>query len=280
MAVNFNYYRTSWYNFTATQNQAYTAADYDPYCITLPGDLRLPGGGGNQICGLYDLKPGSFGRPASNLVQQASTFGSQTEVFNGFDVALNARLPRGAFVQGGLSTGVTKTNNCYVNNDPTLTPQNFVAGTPRSATFCSVTSPYWQSSQWKFAGTYPLPWNLQAGAVWQSLPGIPISASYVATTAQAQASLGRPLAGGARTVTIANVITPNTLFENRIYQLDLRLTKIVRIGRTRVQGNFDLYNLLNASPILTENTRYGAAWLTPTQILDARLFKIGAQVSF
>ena len=98
--------------------------------------------------------------------------------------------------------------------------------------------------------------------------------------AQAQASLGRPLAGGARTVTIANVITPNTLFENRIYQLDLRLTKIVRIGRTRVQGNVDLYNLLNASPILTENTRYGAAWLTPTQIRDARLFKIGAQVSF
>jgi carboxypeptidase family protein len=280
MAVNFNYYRTSWYNFTTTQNQAYTAADYDPYCITLPGDSRLPGGGGNQICGLYDLKPGSFGRPANNLVQQASTFGKQTELFNGFDLTLNARLGRGAFVQGGLSTGVTNTNNCYVNNDQTLTPQGFTTGTPRTAPFCNVTSPYWQSSQWKFAGTYPLPWNLQAGAVWQSLPGIPIAASYVATSAEASASLGRPLSGGTKTVTIANVITPNTMFEDRIYQLDLRLTKIVRIGRTRVQGNIDLYNLFNASPIQTDNTRYGTAWLTPTQILDARLFKIGAQVSF
>ena len=48
----------------------------------------------------------------------------------------------------------------------------------------------------------------------------------------------------------------------------------------RVLGNIDLYNVFNASPIQTDNTRYGAAWLTPTQILDARLFKIGAQVSF
>jgi hypothetical protein len=280
MAVNFNYYRTSWYNLTATENQAYTAADYDPYCITLPRNPQLPDGGGNRICGLYDLKLASFGRPASNLVQRASTFGHQSEIFNGFDLTLNARLGRGAFVQGGLSTGVTSTNNCYVNNDPTLTPQGFTTGTPRTVAFCHVTSPYWQSSQLKFAGTYPLPWDLQAGAVWQSLPGIPISASYVATSAEAQASLGRPLSGGTKTVTIANVITPNTMFEGRTYQLDLRLTRIVRIGRTRMQGNLDLYNLFNASPIQTENTRYGQAWLTPTQILDARLLKIGVQVSF
>jgi hypothetical protein len=281
MAVNFMYYRTSWFNFTATQSLAYTAADYDSYCIMLPSDSRLPGGGGNQVCGLYDLKPTSFGtRATNNLVQQASTFGNQTERFNGFDVTLNARLAHGAFVQGGLSTGVTHTNNCYVNTDPSLTPQGFASGTPRTQAFCDVTSPYWQSSQWKFAGTYPLPWSLQAGAVWQSLPGIPIAASYVASTADAALSLGRPLSGGARNVTIANVIPTNTLFEDRIYQLDLRLTKIVRLGRTRLQGNLDLYNIFNANPILTENTRYGAGWLTPTQVLDARLFKVGAQLSF
>jgi hypothetical protein len=52
------------------------------------------------------------------------------------------------------------------------------------------------------------------------------------------------------------------------------------MGHSRIQGQFDLYNVLNASPILGINTRYGPAWLTPTEILGARLFKIGAQVSF
>ena len=43
---------------------------------------------------------------------------------------------------------------------------------------------------------------------------------------------------------------------------------------------FEVYNVLNGSPILGINTRYGPAWLTPTEILGARLFKVGAQFTF
>jgi hypothetical protein len=64
------------------------------------------------------------------------------------------------------------------------------------------------------------------------------------------------------------------MYEARINQLDLRLTKIVK------DGMLDLYNVLNGSAILSENSRYGSAWLTPRQILDARLVKFGARVDF
>jgi hypothetical protein len=47
-----------------------------------------------------------------------------------------------------------------------------------------------------------------------------------------------------------------------------------------VQGNVDLYNLFNASPILALNTTYGAAWQRPLQILQGRLLKFGVQVDF
>jgi hypothetical protein len=70
------------------------------------------------------------------------------------------------------------------------------------------------------------------------------------------------------------------MYEARINQLDLRLTKIVKVGRSRIHGMLDLYNVLNGSAILSENSRYGSAWLTPRQILDARLVKFGARVDF
>ena len=49
-----------------TDNQLVTPADYDPYCVTAPVDTRLPGGGGYQVCGLYDIKPAKFGQVAEH----------------------------------------------------------------------------------------------------------------------------------------------------------------------------------------------------------------------
>ena len=80
--------------------------------------------------------------------------------------------------------------------------------------------------------------------------------------------------------TTIELIEPNTLRENRIRQLDIRFSKSLHFGRYRVQGNFDAYNALNASPILSMNTRYGSSWRQPTEILAARTIKLGATVSF
>ena len=71
------------------------------------------------------------------------------------------------------------------------------------------------------------------------------------------------------------------MFEGRIQQVDLRLSKVFRFGAAKIQGMFDIYNLLNGSPILQINTTYGPDWSKPTAVLlDARLFKFGIQVDF
>ena len=62
----------------------------------------------------------------------------------------------------------------------------------------------------------------------------------------AAASLGRALAGNAANVAI-NVAAPGTLFGDRITQLDFRVAKILKFGRTRTQVGVDLYNALNSS---------------------------------
>jgi carboxypeptidase family protein len=297
MGLTVGYFRRWYGNFRVTDNLKVTPADYDPYCITAPVDARLPNGGGNQVCGFYDIKPTAFGA-VDNLVTQASHYGKRTEVYNGFDFGINAQLGKGGLLAAGVSTGQVVTDNCFVVDSP----QQAQPG------FCHATNPFKGQTQIKVSGVYPLPWDLQASAVFQSLAGIPISgavplnafaaaieasgapifgASYVARNAEIAPSLGRDLGACAGRVPCTATATINLLapytggFEDRLTQLDLRLTKIVRMGRVRVRGMFDVYNVFNANTILGGViTRVGPSYLQPTQILAGRLFKFGAQLDF
>lgn len=267
MAVNVDYFRTSLGNFVATDNLRVTPADFDPYCITAPTDARLGSASGRQICGLYDVKPAKFGQ-VETLIGRQSDYGERSEVFNGVDISLNARFGRGGVLRGGFSTGRTVTDNCAVIDSP------------EQARFCKVTLPFRAQNQVKFSAIYPMPWGLQASGNFQHLAGIPIQASFVATNAMIAPSLGRNLAAGANGTTLVNLLEPNTEFEKPLNQLDLRLTRIFRFGATRVQGNFDIYNILNASAVTLLNTRFGPTWLQPQQFMGARLFKFGVQIDY
>src|SRR4029078_11890134 len=88
--------------------------DLDTFSITAPANSRLPGGGGNSIAGLYDLKPAVFGRPANNKNSLSKDFGAQIEHWNGVDLSAQARMTNGLLVSGGLSTGKTTTDNCDI----------------------------------------------------------------------------------------------------------------------------------------------------------------------
>jgi hypothetical protein len=281
VSVSGGYFRRWYGNFTVTNNLAVTPADYSPYSISAPIDPKLPGGGGFLITGLYDVSPGKFNQ-VNNLVQPAADFGDMTEVHNFFSGSISARFRNGAFLSGGLDTG--RTSGVYPTSTFAAGANHcFVVNSPQELRFCDIVIPFAAQTQIKLIGSYPLLWNLLASGTWQSLPGIPITASYVATNAQIAPSLGRNLAAGANGTALIELIKPGTQYDGRINQLDLRLSKSFSIGARgvrRVLANIDVYNALNASPDLAINTRYGPTWLKPIQILDGRLFKIGAQLNF
>ncbi|MBI3400328.1 MAG: TonB-dependent receptor [Acidobacteria bacterium] len=288
VALTAGYYRTTFGNQTVTRNTAVSPADFSPYCITAPGDPRLPAGvSGQQVCGLYDINPDKFGQ-VNNVVTLASKFGKATEYYNGGDVNLVARLPHGINISGGwnignsislLSTwpGVTtsKANNCVLVNSPQELNYQVLSGV---ATGCETGNPY--QNLVKVNGSVPLPWKLQVAAVFQSTPGPNYDAFYTATNAQIAPSLHRNLSGGVQTVTV-NLVQPlSQYFDYRINQLDLRLSKIFRSPRGKFQVNFDIYNALNGTYSLWTNNTYGPNWQTPTSTFDARLIKFGAQFDF
>jgi hypothetical protein len=282
IALNVGYFRTWYGGFLATDNTAVTAANFDPYCITAPADSRLPGGGGNQICGLYDVTPTLFGQ-VSNVVTQASNFGNQTEVYNGVDVTLNARFGQGGQFAGGLNVGRTVTDSCFAMGNPQLAFAGSAPGivAPRLPAYCHVSPPLSAGTQVKFLVVYPLPWELQASATYQNTAGIPITAANPVPNAQIAPSLGRNLSAGATAQNIIDLISPNSSFEDRLQQLDFRLTRRFELGKkVKARANFDIYNLLNGSAILAANYGYGSQWLQPSQILGGRLFKFSGQLDF
>jgi hypothetical protein len=92
-------------------------------------------------------------------------------------------------------------------------------------------------------------------------------------------SLERPLAGGAANLPV-NILEPGDVFGDRITQVDLRVAKLLRFGRTRTNIGVDVYNLFNSNVPLSYVTTYGATWKNPNTILDARFAKISAQIDF
>jgi hypothetical protein len=136
-----------------------------------------------------------------------------------------------------------------------------------------------------FQVVYPLPYDIVVSGAYKNLPGIPLQANYVLTNAQLAPILGRSLAlGPAATATHAVIpvqgLVSATVFDERLNQVDVRFSKIVRISRGRVTGMLDVYNILNARTPQAVATTYGATFMRPTSLLGGRLWKFGAQVDW
>jgi Carboxypeptidase regulatory-like domain len=283
ISFNATYFRRWWGNFLVNQNTNWTAANFDPFCTTAPADPRLPGGGGYQVCGLYDINP-SVGAQVNNVISNSNQFGNQWEHYNGVDVSLTARLPRSSLVQGGLNVGRDETNNCDVvskiDNAPTataLTAVNLGGVYSPSLLYCDIKPPF--QPQVKFLGTLGLPWKFTLSGVFQTLAGPQILASESLSKAQGltATTLGRQFFESTYTIPL---IAPGTVYGDRVYQIDFRLSKGVPLGHGSLRGNVNLYNLMNANPVLIQNNTYGQAWQQPQAVLTGRLLRFDATIDF
>ncbi len=183
------------------------------------------------------------------------------------NLSFETRFRQGVRLGGGIDTGRTVDDACLV------------VDSPQQLLNCRVVQPMKSKTELKLSGSYPLPAGFVVSAVYQNLPGVPLTADYAATTAEIAPSLGRPLAGGARQANVP-LIEPYTRFEDRITRLDLRFTKFFDVGRFRVQGNLDIYNVANTGDILATTNTYGSRWRLPISIIEGRTVQFGGQVSF
>jgi hypothetical protein len=271
VSVEVGYFRRWLQNFTVTDNRAVVASDFDPFSVTAPLDPRLPNGGGYVVDGLYNVTPTKASLNDA-LTTWARNYGDQSSMYNGIQVNATARMRNGLTFQGGLNTGKTVVDTCAVRSElPETAPVDpYCHNDPGFVT--RVTG----------LGSYTVPKiDVLVSGTFRSDQGSPLTANYVVTTAEAAKTLGRPLSGNAPSVTV-NLLKPGEMWGDRVNEVDLKLAKIFRFGRTRTNVGFDIYNLLNSNPVLTYNTAFtpGGRWLVPTSVLSARFAKISASIDF
>jgi hypothetical protein len=301
VSVSAGWYRRKFGNQTITVDQRYSMANgsYDgPFCVNAPSNPNLPNGGGYQVCGLYDLKPSVVAQnlPPSSLLTFSDDVGGETNIYTGFDASVTARPKPGVFFNVGINAQKRIFDQCGMVEYGVLSLLTAAANAatpevteifPDGSRACHQDLPY--RPDFKFSGSYTLPLDILFSGTFQFSRGVqnggaaPSILAQWATTA-ATTTLGRAFAAGAATRTW-NLMPVGENYGNvNLKQLDLRASKRVRMGQIRVRVDFDAYNVLNNNwPFTVTNTFSTAAtsqWLRPTNVLQARFYKVGLNFDF
>jgi hypothetical protein len=204
-------------------------------------------------------------------------------IYNGIDLSIQGRLPRGSTVIASWTMEKNVSVFCDSDDNPNgPTINDLYTATPasRGGRFCDQRKfdiPF--THEFKAAGNYPFPLGLEAGAVLQSYAG----SARIITWAPAASVFP----GGSRTNTETIVMNaPGSLYYPRYTQLDVNLKKNFRVGRKSYSGQIDVFNALNGSAIFTRNNSVPASVGATSSlgqvetILQGRVFRLAFQMRF
>jgi len=304
VSLNGSWFRRSFGNQTVTVDNRYSFANnsFDgPFCANAPADPNLPGGGGYQVCGLYDLKPSvvALNLPSNSTITFSDNYGGETNIYKGYEVNMRGTFRGGGFVQGGVTMGTRIFDQCNLVNAG-IVGYNGAINTaainltevaeifPDGSKACHQDLPY--RPDLKLSGSYTLPFDVVISPTFQFVRGVqtggaaPSVLATWATTPSTSTTLGRGYSAAATTKQVNLIAVGANYGNDNLSQLDLRLSKRFRFSSTTLRVDFDAYNIFNSDwPFTVTNTfstATNSAWLRPTNVLTARFFKIGAQFDF
>jgi hypothetical protein len=160
----------------------------------------------------------------------------------------------------------------------------------------------WQTTLRGLA-TYTIPTiDVLLSATLRSQPGSQLTANWTVPNTVVRTLLGRLPPGGApngtTTVALVDPSNPNAnsarsdhrlYADNRRTQIDMRVAKIIRLGRARADVGFDLGNLLNTNYATAYENTYeysdgnelqGGTWNNPTRVYTPRFVRVNLSVTF
>ena len=251
-AVTGAWYRRATYNLEQQTNTLVSVSDYAVFETPSP----LNNGESVTVYNLNKTKQGQV-----DLLDTTATDRSKSRVtYTGLELSFTARLPRGGSFFGGWASEKGITVAC-AGNDP---------NTFRYCDQSKLGIPF--TNDFKFNGSYPLPFGVQVGAALQSYAGAPLAVNWSVPT--------NLFPGGRTQAVTVNLVAPGSKYLDRWNQLDLSFHKVLRVGRARIDTALDVFNALNSNVVLQQNQNFGSSLDQPQQILQGRMLRVSNQIKF
>ena len=274
------YYRRTFQDMEMLDRELINAAtDYTSFQAPLPADISRdpevaaivsPG----QMVTIYNLRPAKL--PVYTSQQRDKTNPDISSTYNGFDFAMTARTPGGGTIFGSWTVEKNISDFCANDDNPNgvLTADRYTgANVSAGGAFCdqgAFDMPL--RHEFKMAGSVPVRWGIDLGAVLQSYAGGERVITWVPAA-------GVFPGGRTRSETIT-VNEPGSLYYPRYNQVDFNVKKTFRAGRKTFSGQIDWFNLLNGNAIFTRNSQVGTSLGQIQTILQGRLTRLAFQMKW
>jgi Carboxypeptidase regulatory-like domain len=288
--MNAGWFRRAFHNLPRQTNTLQSFSDYTPVDVASPLD--------GSVIHMYNVSRTALTR-VNNVV---FTDDNQREWYNGYELSFNARLPHAATLFGGLTSERMLWTLCNEESNP------------NNLLYCDARNsgiPF--RTQLKLSGSYPLPYGIQIGGSFQSIPGYQLGCGgacnipspttlpsvttppglgtvwLISPTTRYAADCKGPCTPGALVIpnmSAANLnvplVAPGTEYAERVNQLDVSLAKWFKVGAARLQGQMDIFNALNRSAALSvRSLNYNTpSYLQPSSVLQGRIIRFATQLKW
>jgi len=265
VSISGGYYYRKYSDFRITnENLAIQPSDY------LTGQVADPRGNGQSVD--VSWYPSSLNGLSDIIVRNTDN----TRNYNGFDINLSARFGDGGLLSTGFQAGKQLKNDCDQENPNGRTHGGrpfFAAGGP----FCDQSQydvPF--DKTFKLSGAYPLPGpgNFMVSAVYQSVPGDIRTFTGVVTRRnifQANIPSGYFLIPFSK---------PGEEYLDRHNQLDIKISGRINAGGAEILPELGIYNAMNVDTVLVRGNIFGGSFDKISAIIDGRVVRLGARLTF
>jgi hypothetical protein len=267
MTVQFNYVRKVDGNGNMSINEA---LPYDAYTVSTtgvdPGPDNRAGTADDQVLTIYSVPrtyPG-FGQNVERIVQATGN-----NRYHAFGVTFNKQYSNNWSFLFSFDTDYRdlRDNTPRNPNEALYGPQSGnISGSNLGTGNYQFAAPSWNYAV-RLSGTYMLPWNITYAS---SL--LMQSGDYYFREVQIRDALN---------ATVAIRIDPQADRYAWTKIWDNRLSKRIKTwGSQSIEGEFNIYNTLNLNTITNQTNRVGSTYLQPTEIIAARVMKLGVRYRF